>query len=871
MRELKTIPKRTHAEDTVDYSSPFRDVAKLAPGRSLEQRTRADLNARFDYDFSQVRIHDDDVAARSAAELRARAYTVESDIFFGAGQYEPHTRSGQALLRHELIHVMHQQLDPSVRGRVQLQPLSKEDEEEERALQALKSGQGTIILSTQTKSAIGIPGAENLAGLDLMGTKKVPQTSTSAPPSQGLQLLGGPTQAGQSTSQSSTLRNAPKQTNVAQSSSQTPTQTGQALTASAGNDANALADAMRDVASIRPSENASGLYTMSLQGKTTTLTQQQLDSLYTQLNKLFADKVSKIKSQADMALATYESQESTNKSYPVTSRAVKSVAFVKTLGGFNWNPGPEVRIYVVNARTKADEVLKALSGKQFTNSAILLSEAEASSKKASRVATEYKEGIISAGEATITALEITRDASFVTLGILATIASGGVAAGTLGATSSAFGLEVGTTAAASALSTGAPIVANLGVAGIRAASGEKVDWTKVLVDVGVDLILAKVGGHLGEGIFNRIAGDPAVRSLGRTAVSRIVASVLTHEASQFLTASANDVYAKLRGKQVTWTEFGDELLARLTDPKGIVISSVMGAVVAHADVKLSGAGSRSTLEVTQRTSPPPVSATGTTTKIEEGVQAPRTITREEQLQGIPEEKLQSPSEKTPALGGTAAEKGAGAPKGITREEQLAGIPEEKLQTTPEKTGFGEPSEEKGGTEARSGMHFHEYNVAEVANTLRIDYDPKAGRPRAVEFTVMPPPKGKQVSSRRFKIDTTVEGAQPNDESFKNQGYDKGHLMAREVVKGDTEAERAADLTTNVVPMTKSLNQSIWRAAEVRTNQLAKRHGSVRVRTEPIYDANPQRLPDGTPIPKAIRRTVVAPDGTVLEDASYLNR
>lgn len=60
------------------------------------------------YDFSQVHIHTDAKAARSAREVNALAYTVGRDIVFGEGQYAPQTTPGRQLLAHELTHVVQQ-------------------------------------------------------------------------------------------------------------------------------------------------------------------------------------------------------------------------------------------------------------------------------------------------------------------------------------------------------------------------------------------------------------------------------------------------------------------------------------------------------------------------------------------------------------------------------------------------------------------------------------------------------------------------------------------------------------------------------------------------------------------------------------------
>lgn len=59
-------------------------------------------------DFSQVRVHADEGAARSAEEIGALAFTAGTHIVFGPGQFAPETSKGRQLLAHELTHVMQQ-------------------------------------------------------------------------------------------------------------------------------------------------------------------------------------------------------------------------------------------------------------------------------------------------------------------------------------------------------------------------------------------------------------------------------------------------------------------------------------------------------------------------------------------------------------------------------------------------------------------------------------------------------------------------------------------------------------------------------------------------------------------------------------------
>jgi hypothetical protein len=80
-----------------------------SPGRPLPAALRASFEPRFGYDFSRVRIHaDTEAATASARAVDAAAYTVGSDIVFGAGRYDPGSAAGMKVLAHELTHVVQQ-------------------------------------------------------------------------------------------------------------------------------------------------------------------------------------------------------------------------------------------------------------------------------------------------------------------------------------------------------------------------------------------------------------------------------------------------------------------------------------------------------------------------------------------------------------------------------------------------------------------------------------------------------------------------------------------------------------------------------------------------------------------------------------------
>jgi hypothetical protein len=85
------------------------DRALASPGRPLEPALRQDMEQRFGYDFSRVRVHAGATAEQSARDVNADAYTVGHNIVFDAGGFAPGTHQGRRLIAHELTHVVQQE------------------------------------------------------------------------------------------------------------------------------------------------------------------------------------------------------------------------------------------------------------------------------------------------------------------------------------------------------------------------------------------------------------------------------------------------------------------------------------------------------------------------------------------------------------------------------------------------------------------------------------------------------------------------------------------------------------------------------------------------------------------------------------------
>lgn len=77
-------------------------------GSPLPMATNQFMSFAFCRDFSNVRVHDDPNAYQMNRNIRARAFTHGSDIYFNKGRYSPESSAGRRLLAHELTHVVQQ-------------------------------------------------------------------------------------------------------------------------------------------------------------------------------------------------------------------------------------------------------------------------------------------------------------------------------------------------------------------------------------------------------------------------------------------------------------------------------------------------------------------------------------------------------------------------------------------------------------------------------------------------------------------------------------------------------------------------------------------------------------------------------------------
>jgi Domain of unknown function (DUF4157) len=166
-----------------------------SPGQPLNTPTRAFFEPRFGHDFSKVRVHDDSRAAASVRAVNALAYTVGSDIVFGAGHYAPHTASGRLLIAHELTHVVQQQsVSTDLRRAISIGSSTTFHEQEAdcTASRMTNPGPGAGREGTVDPQPLALPEVSRLAAGDAPLQRKVMGDTYAPGTTGGLGLMDSP-------------------------------------------------------------------------------------------------------------------------------------------------------------------------------------------------------------------------------------------------------------------------------------------------------------------------------------------------------------------------------------------------------------------------------------------------------------------------------------------------------------------------------------------------------------------------------------------------------------------------------------------------------------------------------------------------------
>jgi hypothetical protein len=107
--EEKKVQRKENNNSSQSVAPPVvYDVLNSSSGKRMDSTARLFMESRFNYDFGNIRIHDNDLAAKSANSINALAYTYGNNIVFNSARYKPHSIEGKKLLAHELTHVAQQ-------------------------------------------------------------------------------------------------------------------------------------------------------------------------------------------------------------------------------------------------------------------------------------------------------------------------------------------------------------------------------------------------------------------------------------------------------------------------------------------------------------------------------------------------------------------------------------------------------------------------------------------------------------------------------------------------------------------------------------------------------------------------------------------
>jgi Domain of unknown function (DUF4157) len=104
-RSASGVDIRRRVPDDHSVSASEADIQiSQEGGQSLSSETKTFMQPRFGIDFGHVRLHSDEHAHQTAAQIQARAFTYGSHIWLGKGESE----QDKHLMAHELTHVVQQ-------------------------------------------------------------------------------------------------------------------------------------------------------------------------------------------------------------------------------------------------------------------------------------------------------------------------------------------------------------------------------------------------------------------------------------------------------------------------------------------------------------------------------------------------------------------------------------------------------------------------------------------------------------------------------------------------------------------------------------------------------------------------------------------
>jgi hypothetical protein len=144
---------RENSSEDGSEQDPEQIRGQLGSGRALDSSVQRRMQSAFGVNFAGVRVHTDARARELNEGLQARAFTIGNDIAFGAEEYQPGTPVGDALIAHELAHVVQQGSGKPSSGPMQKGSSHNDHLEEDADLSAVHA-----VVSTWTDAKDGLAG-----------------------------------------------------------------------------------------------------------------------------------------------------------------------------------------------------------------------------------------------------------------------------------------------------------------------------------------------------------------------------------------------------------------------------------------------------------------------------------------------------------------------------------------------------------------------------------------------------------------------------------------------------------------------------------------------------------------------------------------
>lgn len=123
-KENKLLKRKAADSVAVKASPAFATALNESKkgGTAIAADTRRFMEHAFSKEFSDVRVHHNNLASAMNKDIHAKAFTHGRDIYFDDGQYAPGTAEGTKLLAHELTHVVQQENMPESKLQRQSKP-----------------------------------------------------------------------------------------------------------------------------------------------------------------------------------------------------------------------------------------------------------------------------------------------------------------------------------------------------------------------------------------------------------------------------------------------------------------------------------------------------------------------------------------------------------------------------------------------------------------------------------------------------------------------------------------------------------------------------------------------------------------------------